>query len=162
RQYFKKASRYVGFDYHPGKLVDVVGDAHKLSSYFDAGEFDALYSDSVLEHLAAPWKAVIEMNRVLKKGGYTYHSAPSTWVLHDMPWDFWRFNDAGFKSLFSKAFGFELIDVSYEGPVHIHLDGAVDDTYAKMPLSPAFGFVSILARKTKNINALQTRFNHSL
>src|SRR5688572_3474953 len=33
RKEFSKA-KYVGFDFYPGKNVDVVGDAHKLSSYF--------------------------------------------------------------------------------------------------------------------------------
>ena len=33
KPYFSEAE-YVGFDYYPGKNVDVVGDAHKLSTYF--------------------------------------------------------------------------------------------------------------------------------
>jgi|GEM_PF-1286385 len=161
RNFFKQAGSYTGFDYHPGELVDVVGDAHKLSTYFDT-PFDAVYSDSVLEHLAAPWKAVIEINKVLKKGGYVYHSAPSTWGLHDMPWDFWRFSDAGLKSLFSEAFGFEVIDVEYTAPVSIHADFDLDDSFALMPVSPAYGFVGILAKKVKNIDPFRVRFAQPL
>jgi len=37
RKEFSKAE-YVGFDYYPGRNVDVVGDAHKLSSYFKVEE----------------------------------------------------------------------------------------------------------------------------
>lgn len=39
---FSKAN-YVGFDYYPGANVDVVGDAHMLSSYFKPGDsFDII------------------------------------------------------------------------------------------------------------------------
>lgn len=163
RTFFKNAGEYVGMDYKDGKTVDVVGDAHELSKLFPRRKFDALYSDSVLEHLAAPWKAVIEMNKVLKKGGYVYHSAPSSWPLHDMPWDFWRFSDAGFKALFSEAFGFRVLEVGYTVPMSLHIDyGDMDDAHATLPLAPAYGFVSILAQKTHNVNPLKTRFTHSL
>ncbi|MBA3755465.1 MAG: methyltransferase type 11, partial [Nitrosomonas sp.] len=44
RNQFAKA-KYVGFDFYPGDNVDIVGDAHKLSSYFEAEEqFDIVYS----------------------------------------------------------------------------------------------------------------------
>jgi hypothetical protein len=45
-------ARYVGFDFYPGRNVDVVGDAHKLSSYFVGEKFDLIYSAAVLEHFA--------------------------------------------------------------------------------------------------------------
>ena len=42
KKFFK--AEYIGFDYYPGRNVDVVGDAHKLSSYFDGHEkFDIIY-----------------------------------------------------------------------------------------------------------------------
>lgn len=162
RDFFKGASDYVGVDYLPGETVDVVGDAHELSKHFRRRKFEALYSDSVLEHLAMPWKAVLEMNKVLKKGGYVFHSAPACWVPHDMPWDFWRFSDAGMKSLFSDPFGFKVIDVSYTAPVSVHVNGEASDEYANFPVSPAFGFVSVLAQKTHNISRRKLRFNFSL
>jgi SAM-dependent methyltransferase len=162
REYFKNASKYVGFDYIDGETVDVVGDAHNLSKYFKKGSFDALYSDCVFEHLAMPWKAVAEMNKVLKIGGYAFHSAPSTWPLHDLPWDFWRFSHAGLQVLFSKPFGFEVIDYEYSCPSNIHINLDIDDSLASHPLSPAFGFVKILAKKTAHINTRKVRFNYDL
>jgi hypothetical protein len=41
RNRFSKAE-YVGFDYYPGNNVDVVGDAHKLSSHFPGQQFDLI------------------------------------------------------------------------------------------------------------------------
>ena len=53
RAHFANA-RYVGFDFYAGPNVDIAGDAHKLSTYFDASErFDLVYSLAVLEHLYA-------------------------------------------------------------------------------------------------------------
>jgi hypothetical protein len=47
---------YVGFDFYEGENVDVVGDAHKLSSYFGANEkFDLSFSSAVFEHFHMPW-----------------------------------------------------------------------------------------------------------
>ncbi len=162
RAFFKKAASYTGIDYLPGKTVDVVGDAHQLKKHFKGKKFGALYSDSVLEHLAMPWKAVIEMNGVLKKGGYIYHSAPACWIPHDMPWDFWRFSDASMKILFSEPFGFKVIDVEFTAPVNLRLNSKAGDDYARFPLSPAFGFVSVLAQKVRNIDRQKIRFNVDL
>ena len=33
-------AQYVGFDLYAGRNVDVVGDAHKLASYFEGEKFD--------------------------------------------------------------------------------------------------------------------------
>jgi hypothetical protein len=39
---------YIGFDYHAGDNVNIVGDAHKLSSYFEKNEkFDLIFSSAV-------------------------------------------------------------------------------------------------------------------
>lgn len=153
---------FVGFDYLAGDTVDVVGDAHFLSKYLKGKKFDALFSDSVLEHLAMPWKAMIEMNKCLNKGGFMFHSTPSCWSLHDMPWDFWRFSDAGLKVLCSKAFGFEVIDYEYTCPVKIHIDNVDSDDYSEFSLSSAFGFVQILCKKIADINDKKIRFDFSL
>lgn len=51
--------RYVGFDYYPGRNVDVVGDVHQLSSYFSE-PFDVIYTTACFEHFAMPWIVVIE------------------------------------------------------------------------------------------------------
>ena len=57
---FPSVGRYVGFDIHPGAGVDVVGDAHKLSTYFPLNSFDAVFAFSVFEHLVFPWKVALQ------------------------------------------------------------------------------------------------------
>lgn len=110
KELFKDYSNYVGFDIKKGSNVDVVGDAHILSQYFKPGEFDVIISVSVFEHLAMPWKVVLEMNKVLKKGGICFISSHQTWGVHEHPWDFWRFSDSAWRVLFTKDTGFEVID----------------------------------------------------
>lgn len=38
---------YIGFDFHPGENVDVVGDAHKLGDFFKPESFDLIFSSAV-------------------------------------------------------------------------------------------------------------------
>jgi len=125
RSCFAKARQYVGFDIHSGPGVDLVGDAHELSRHFAPGSFDAVYSCSVFEHLAFPWKAVLEINQTLRVGGLCYVSTHPVWPPHELPWDFWRFPVAGLRLLFSEATGFKTV-VAQEGlPARVH--SLVDD-----------------------------------
>src|SRR3954464_118728 len=72
REKFSNAE-YVGFDYYPGHNVDVVGDAHKLSSYFKEGEqFDIIYSSACFEYFAMPWLVATEIAKMLKVGGLVF------------------------------------------------------------------------------------------
>jgi hypothetical protein len=76
--------------------VDVVGDAHELGRYFSPGSFEFAHCSSVFEHLVMPWKAAVEINRVLKPGGAALIFTHQTIGMHDMPWDFFRFSDSSF------------------------------------------------------------------
>lgn len=64
RSLFEDAASYTGFDYYSDDNTDIVGDAHRLSDYFGHKKFDAVFSYSVLEHLAMPWVFAVEVNQV--------------------------------------------------------------------------------------------------
>lgn len=110
---------FTGVDVLEGECVDVVCDAHQLSDHVDNEKYDLVYSLNVFEHLLMPWKVVLEINKVMKKGGivmiFTHHSYP----LHDLPWDYFRFSDNAWYSLFNKATGFEIIKTELIDPVSI-------------------------------------------
>lgn len=112
RHLFPPPARYVGFDYHAGEGVDVVGDCHQLSNHFAPSSVDAVFSMAVFEHLTYPWKVVLEINSILKTGGYVYVATHPCWPAHELPWDFWRFPVAGLSSLFVPQLGFEVIDAA--------------------------------------------------
>jgi SAM-dependent methyltransferase len=92
-----------------GDNVDIVGDAHSLSSYFPVNTFDVLVSTSVFEHLHSPWKAAVEMNKILKMGGIALVQTHQTLGMHDIPWDFWRFSDQAWKAIFNSKTGYEIL-----------------------------------------------------
>jgi hypothetical protein len=153
RPLFHGASEYVGFDYYDDANTDVVGDAHRLSSYFSGRKFDTVFSISVLEHIAMPWLVAIEINKLLNTGGLTFHNTPTAVPLHERPWDFWRYTEESLKVLFSPPHGFEVLKTGYTTPVRIYPDAVMNGPHGLMPLHPTFGGVAILARKSNTADA---------
>jgi len=146
RQLLPAKLEYVGLDLLAGPNVDVVGDAHNLSGLFPARRFTAALARSVFEHLAMPWKVVIELNRVLEMGGIVFITTHQTWVLHEEPWDFWRFSSHTWPCLFNRETGFEIMEVAHGEPARIHpmWDSPI---VRDMPAHPAFLSSAVIARK---------------
>ena len=142
---------YVGFDYYGDDNTDVVGDAHELSKFFSR-EFDAVFSLAVFEHFAMPWVVAAEINKVLKMGGLTFHSSHFAFPLHERPWDFWRYTDQSLRVLFSPPLGFEVIGTRFDTPARMHVDLPRTELM-HLPFEPVWVGVSVLARKTAEIDA---------
>ncbi|MBU0830139.1 MAG: class I SAM-dependent methyltransferase [Gammaproteobacteria bacterium] len=111
--------KYLGVDIRDGENVDLVLDAHQLSSKIEAASVDALFCFSVFEHLAMPWKVALEINKVLKVGGVGFIMTHQSWPVHDAPWDYWRFADQSWKALFNRQTGFALLDAKMSDPAYI-------------------------------------------
>ncbi|MBP8255801.1 MAG: class I SAM-dependent methyltransferase [Opitutaceae bacterium] len=109
RNLFPEQCEYVGFDIVAGENVSVVGDAHSLSRYFPPDHFDFVFSVSVWEHLAMPWLVSVELNKVMKPGGLAMINTHQSWPVHEEPWDYFRFSDYAWDSLFNEATGFEIV-----------------------------------------------------
>lgn len=107
RDSFSKA-HYIGFDYYAGENVDVVGDAHELSKYFDQ-KFDLIFSSAVFEHLAMPWKVSLEIIKLLKKGGYVFIETHYSYSSHERPWHFFQYSENALDVLFPGKFGMQCI-----------------------------------------------------
>lgn len=158
RHLFPGAERYIGMDIHAGEGVDLVGDAHRMSQLVEPGSIDALFSISVFEHLVYPWKVAMEINRVLKPGGYVFISTHPTWPAHELPWDFWRFPVAGLAHLFTRELGFELVMATEGLPARIYsLVGdpptrGVRDSYVNQG-------VAVIARKTHDFDPERLRWD---
>ena len=96
-EYIKKHhTEYVVLDKVPDYNPDIIGDIHDLP--FEDNSEDAIVCIAVLEHVEEPQKAVREMYRVLKPGGYCYIYAPFLYYYHPMKGyynDFYRFTKDG-------------------------------------------------------------------
>lgn len=110
---------YIVVDVLPGANVDIVGDAHELSSMLPAESADAAISAYTFEHLLMPWKAAVELNRVLKPGGLICAMSHQALGLHDPPWDFWRFSENAWSGLFNRYTGFEIVETVMSSPQFI-------------------------------------------
>jgi hypothetical protein len=110
RSLFPATCSYTGFDILAGENVNCVGDAHALSRVLPLNHFDIVFSVSVWEHLCMPWLVSVELNKVMKIGGIAMINTHQSWPSHEEPWDYFRFSDFSWDSLFNKDTGFEIID----------------------------------------------------
>jgi SAM-dependent methyltransferase len=143
---FRNCSEYVGLDIIEGENVDVVGDIHQLSRYFDEEKFDFVFSIATFEHLAMPWKAVLEINKVMVTGGWLYIGTHPAWPPHERPWDFWRFSEEGFRVLLNSVTGFEIHACSAGLPCSIVPFGH-EPAMAGLCEQPANLGISVIAKK---------------
>jgi SAM-dependent methyltransferase len=151
RKKFSKAS-YTGFDFYPGANVDVVGDAHKLSSYFTEGEkFDLIYSSACFEHFAMPWIVATEIAKLLKVGGIVFVETHFSFSSHERPWHFFHFTDMALKALFSPALGFECIEAGFSNPIVGRFSNLADKYLRNQPVRGLYCHSEFLGRKVKDV-----------
>lgn len=152
RHYFSGVGEYVGLDIVDGEGVDVVGDVHRLSDYLPVEKFDFAFSMSVFEHLLFPWKAVLELNKVIKPGGYFFMSTHPVWPAHELPWDFWRFPQCGLKALFNEHTGYEIVSLEEGLPARMY--SLVDDLPTRNNCFETVNQgVALIAKKTSSYRA---------
>lgn len=151
RNEFSKAE-YVGFDYYSGDNVDVVGDAHKLSSYFEEGQqFDIVYTSSCFEHFAMPWVVAAEIAKVLKVGGLVFVETHFSFSSHERPWHFFQFSDMALRVLFSEALGFECMEAGMSNPIVGRFSSLADPYLKNRPVGALYCHSEYLGRKIKEV-----------
>jgi SAM-dependent methyltransferase len=68
----------------------------------ESGSYDAVISVDVFEHIREPWLAAKEITRILRPGGFTYHSTLFSWRYHPCPVDYWRYTPDALMFLFKE------------------------------------------------------------
>jgi len=97
-----KPKRYIGVDIQHGKYVDIILSAERLVEYFGETSVDVVIASELLEHVR-DWRSAVEnMKRVLRPGGILYVTTRSYgFGVHAHPYDFWRYEMADIKTIFS-------------------------------------------------------------
>ncbi len=95
----------VAFDLYASPHTQFIADAHQIP-LADAS-VDAVWVQAVLEHVLDPWRAVKEIERVLRPQGLVYAETPFLQQVHEGPYDFTRFTESGHRWMFRR---FERID----------------------------------------------------
>jgi len=126
-------------DYNP----DIVGDIQSLP--LEDSSVDAFICNAILEHVEEPQKAVKEMYRALKPGGFCFIYVPFLYYYHPMKGyykDFYRFTEDGIKYLcrdFSK----------------------VETQNVRGALSTVFNLLPVFSKRTKMFDLLDKLFSKS-
>lgn len=119
RELLPEGAEYVGVD------VDMSGDfgmrhqsgiiyydGKKLP--FDDGSFDHVLCTEVLEHVPDPAAFLLDLNRVLRRGGILILTVPWSARLHHLPYDYGRFTRFGLAALL-EASGFSGATIEERG-----------------------------------------------
>jgi SAM-dependent methyltransferase len=110
--------RYCGVDLAVGDAawdyarLDAVADLIALP--FRADAFDAAIHIVTIEHLREPGRALAEIGRAIKPGGYLLVAAPHEWEVHQAPHDYFRYTRYGLAYLLDAA-GFESLEIRPSG-----------------------------------------------
>lgn len=92
---------YQGCDIVEGHNVDIVmPEPYKIP--LEDESVDVMVSGNTFEHVEMPWNLVLEMDRLLKVGGFICMTVPHTFQEHKYPIDCWRMYPDGLEVLFGK------------------------------------------------------------
>jgi SAM-dependent methyltransferase len=89
--------------------VDRIGDIQDMPEV-PAGSFDSILCTQVLEHVPRPRRAMDELARVLRPGGYLVVSVPHLSAIHEAPSDYFRYTEYGLRELAEGA-GLEVVEI---------------------------------------------------
>jgi SAM-dependent methyltransferase len=93
--------------------VTFTSDIHDMKVLAD-GSYDTAICLEVIEHVPDPFRALRELARVVKPGGYLILSAPHLSRLHEEPHDYYRYTKYGLHRAITDA-GFEVETIAPSG-----------------------------------------------
>lgn len=107
---------YYGCDMRPGLGVNKILDLHAIE--LESESVGTVLCFDTLEHVEYPHRAMDEIFRVVKPDGIVVISSVFNFVIHDYPYDYWRFTPEAFKSLLKRFNGVYVGSVGKSGDPH--------------------------------------------
>jgi SAM-dependent methyltransferase len=113
-EFFDKNAEYVGCDIIQSNQnkVDIISLATKIP--LEDETFDTIFSTQTIEHVFDHELMLKEAFRLVKNNGMLIISGPMYWPHHEVPFDFFRFTEFGFRSILEKV-GFSIVEVFPNG-----------------------------------------------
>ena len=111
---FCHAASYIGVDLeitghdHRDSRIDVFYDGSVLP--FKDGQFDAVVSFEVFEHVFNLQEVLAEIHRVTRDSGYLLLSVPFAWEEHEVPYDCARYTSFGITHILREC-GYEVAEL---------------------------------------------------
>ncbi|MDP3940763.1 MAG: class I SAM-dependent methyltransferase [bacterium] len=103
-----QVSKLYGGRWKPDILADVIDIPLKGNT------IDTVLLLQVLEHLDDPKKALAEIFRILRPGGFVIGALPFLYPIHDSPYDMARYTEQMLRKLFISS-GFQIVLIKAEG-----------------------------------------------
>lgn len=103
----------------------------------ESERYDLILLTQVLEHLPNPQLVLTEMLRLLKPNGTLWLSAPLFYEEHEVPFDFYRYTQFGFKQQLTQA-GFQVEQTQWLEGYYGTLAYQADLAVRSLPLNPRF------------------------
>lgn len=99
----KHADRVISIDIEDRSgETDVLADIQSMPQLADAS-FDTILCSQVLEYVPRPWDAMHEFARILRPDGVLILTVPHLSVIHEAPYDYFRYTHYGLAALCEQA-----------------------------------------------------------
>lgn len=150
--------RYTGCDMVSGNNVDIVLKSPYNWKEINSDRYEYVISGQVLEHVEFPWLTLLEIARVLKRGGICCVIAPSSGPMHNYPLDCYRYYPDGMVALARYAH-LEVLEVftNYDKKIYPYTNETWKDTVliARKPESKVSDLEMQIKRMLLHITSLE-------
>jgi SAM-dependent methyltransferase len=89
-------------DIAPESGCTYTADICTHNEFLADGRYDFVVCTEVLEHTLQPFRAVEEIRRIMRPGGFIFVSVPFNFRIHGPLPDCWRFTEHGLRELFGR------------------------------------------------------------
>jgi SAM-dependent methyltransferase len=98
---------------HVNPFLDTTADLNEHLP-FPPSSFDTVLLTDVLEHLAEPLQALLQVSAVLRPAGKLIIGVPFFYVLHEVPHDYYRYTEHALRR-FCRLAGLQVVELSSYG-----------------------------------------------